>query len=262
MPARPDAADVPDPAAAEFDQWQPLVDPNRSIYDDPAEPRPCDDEPADGLRPFDYLRHAGFHHSSTEGRFLSKNIAMTTSSWLNRPYHVDWFAGPLISDDPVEGRVSQSNEILVGLRLGWDFDYYWGLQWRFGWADADIVESGGATPTSGTYFVGDVDLLYYPWGDTKVRPYFQLGLGGSQIGSIRSDGSGQEAWLLGMPFGLGVEFPQTRWLAWRLEVIDNLAFGSDGLDTMHNVSFTAGMEYRFGARPGSYWPWRSSRTSW
>jgi hypothetical protein len=79
---------------------------------------------------------------------------------------------------------------------------------------------------------------------------------------VREDGSGQEATLLTMPMGVGLQFPQTHWLAWRLEVLDNLAFGADGVDTMNNFTFTAGMEFRMGARPNSYWPWRSSRTIW
>jgi hypothetical protein len=55
---------------------------------------------------------------------------------------------------------------------------------------------------------------------------------------------------------------QTHWLAWRLEIVDNLAFASEGIDTMNNVAFTAGMDIRLGAKPNSYWPWRSSRTIW
>jgi hypothetical protein len=51
-------------------------------------------------------------------------------------------------------------------------------------------------------------------------------------------------------------------LAWRLEILDNIAWGDNGLATMHNFSFTLGMELRLGARPNSYWPWRSARTVW
>jgi hypothetical protein len=89
-----------------------------------------------------------------------------------------------------------------------------------------------------------------------------LGLGLTEVGTVRPSGLGQEVTLLSMPIGIGVQFPQTRWLAWRLEVIDNLAFGNDGVDTMNNFAFTAGMEVRLGARPQSYWPWRSSRNIW
>jgi hypothetical protein len=247
-------AELHDPGAAEFDQWEPLVESDSMLA-------PTDAPPAD-LRPFDWMRHWGFHHSSTEGRFMDKGLAMERSSWLNRPYHLDWFVGPLLSDGPVDGRVSQSNELFGGLRLGWDFDYYWGVEWRFGWADPHLIADDIDTELSGTYFVSDVDFVYYPWGDTKVRPYVQWGLGLTEIGSVRPDGSGQEATLLSMPMGIGVRFPQTHWLAWRLEVIDNLAFGADGVDTMNNFAFTAGMELRMGARPNSYWPWRSSRTIW
>ena len=238
-----------DPKSADFEDWQ-SIDKEHEAFEDVE------------LRPFDWMRHAGFRHSSTDGRFVDKNIPLTTSSWLNRPYHIDWFVGPLLSDDPVQDRVTQSNEVFGGLRAGWDFDYYWGLEWRFGWAGPQIFNDGDSTALDGRYFVSDFDVIYYPWGDTRVRPYFQWGLGLTQIGSVNEDGTGHEATLMGMPFGLGVQFPQTPWLAWRLEVVDNLAFGADSIDTMHNVAFTAGMEWRFGARPNSYWPWRSSRKIW
>jgi hypothetical protein len=65
-----------------------------------------------------------------------------------------------------------------------------------------------------------------------------------------------------MPLGMGVEFHQWPWLAWRLEVLDNIAFGSDDLETMHNFTMTAGMELRLGAKPQSYWPWRPARQVW
>jgi hypothetical protein len=266
------AARVMDPDAAEFDPWQPLVERSAPLAGEPmTEPFSSFDEsqaeleeaPAESeLRPFDWMRHWGFHHSSTEGPFLDKNIPMERTSWLNRPYHVDAFVGPLLSDGPVDGRVVQSNEVLGGLRVGWDFDYYWGMEWRFAWSDPSLIAEGVDDELSGTYRVSDIDFVYYPWGDTKVRPFVQWGLGVTQIGSVRADGSGQEATLLTMPFGAGVQFPITRWLAWRMEVVDNLAFGGDGLDTMNNFTFTAGVDMRFGARPNSYWPWRSSRTIW
>jgi hypothetical protein len=247
----PTEADLLDPHAADFTPYKPIVEEGQSIYGD---------EP--DLRPFDWMRHWGFHHSSTEGRFLDKNVPLPYSSWLNRPYHFDWFIGPLLSDSPDHGRVKQSNEVYGGIRLGWDFDYYWGIEWRYGWADPMVFADSTNDGISGRYMVSDVDLVYYPWGDTRVRPYFQLGLGLSRVGSIRPDGTDHEATLLGMPFGMGVQFMQTHWLAWRLEVTDNLAFGSEGFDTMNNVVLTGGMNIRLGAKPNSYWPWRSSRDIW
>jgi hypothetical protein len=249
--AGPSDSQFLDPESAKFDKWQPLVEETSSTSAEDPE-----------LRPFDWMRHWGFRHSSTDGRFIDKSIPLEYSSWLNRPYHVDWFLGPLLTDDLVADSVTQSNELFGGLRVGWDFDYYWGVEWRLGWADPQIFAEEAADGLSGSYFVSDVDFVYYPWGDTKVRPYFQLGLGMTQVDALDESGFGRDVTLLSMPLGAGVQFPQTRWLAWRLEVIDNLAFGADGVDTMNNFAFTAGMELRLGARPHSYWPWRSSRKVW
>ena len=247
----PNDSEFLNPKSADFDPWKPIGEGDASAVAEEVE-----------LRPFDWMHHWGFRHSSSDGRYVDKSIPLEHSSWLNRPFHVDWFLGPLISDSPDEGRVEQTNEIFGGIRAGWDFDYFWGLEWRIGWADPMVLTDSSSDGISGTYTVSDIDLIYYPWGDTKVRPFFQLGLGFTEVGSVREDGTDQEATLLGMPFGLGLQFTQTHWLAWRLEIIDNLAFGSEGIDTMHNVAFTAGMEWRLGARPHSYWPWRSSRTIW
>ncbi len=243
-----------DPDAAKFDSWEPLVDEHEtSLGGEEAR-----------LRPFDLMRHWGFRHSSTDGRYsVDRGVPMEYSSWLNRPYHVDWFLGPLLSDNPSADRVAQTNVVFGGLRLGWDFDYYWGVEWRFAWADPELISESAIEVQSGRYFASDIDFVYYPWGDSKVRPYFQWGLGMNEIDTVRDNtGLTQQVTLLSMPFGGGVIFPQTHWLAWRLEILDNLAFGNDGVDTLNNVSFTAGMELRMGARPNSYWPWRSSRNIW
>jgi hypothetical protein len=245
-----------DPDAAGFDRWDPIVEEGKSIYDKDG------DTVEKEIRPFDWMRKWGFRHSSTDGRFIDKNVPLAHSSWLNRPYHLDWFAGPLLTDGTVSGSVSQSNEMFGGLRLGWDFDYYWGLEWRFGWSSPELFVDGSSDGVEGDYFVSDIDFVYYPWGDTRVRPYFQAGLGVTQVDTLRDGVSPHQATLLSMPMGVGVQFTQTPWLAWRLEIIDNLAFGGDGVDTMNNFAFTGGMEIRMGARPNSYWPWRSSRTIW
>jgi hypothetical protein len=245
-----------DPETAEFDRWDPIVEEGKSIYDKD------EDTIEKEIRPFDWMRKWGFRHSSTDGRFVDKSVPLAHSSWLNRPYHLDWFAGPILSDGTISDGVSQSNDMFGGLRLGWDFDYYWGLEWRFGWSQPELFVDGTSDGLEGDYFVSDVDFVYYPWGDTKVRPYFQLGLGVTQIDTLREGVSPYQATLLSMPMGMGVQFAQTPWLAWRLEIINNLAFGDDEVQTMNNVAFTGGMEIRMGARPNSYWPWRSSRTIW
>ena len=244
-------SDVSSPESAKFDEWEGIVDDSD-----------CRMQEQD-LLPFDYVRHFGFKHSSTHGRNVGKGIPLEGTSWLNRPYHVDWFLGPLLGDDLITNRVSQDNVMFGGLRLGWDFDYFWGIEWRLGWADphASYAEPQ-AEPVDVSYVVSDVDVLYYPWGDAKVRPYLLWGLGVTQLDFLDDVGLNRHATLATMPFGAGVQFHQWPWLVWRLEFLDNLAFGADEVSTMNNVSLTAGMELRLGARPASYWPWRSSRKIW
>jgi hypothetical protein len=116
-------------------------------------------------------RSRGFRHSSTHSRHVGRGIPLESTSWKNRPYHADWFLGSFLGDDLIEGRVSQDNELIGGVRLGWDFDYYWGLEWRFGWSDPNIQAAGVNTATrNGSIFLSDIDLVYYPWGDSKLRP--------------------------------------------------------------------------------------------
>lgn len=249
-----DSCEACDPEAAQFDEWESLTGPEQSMayWDDPI------------LKPMDWLRHFGFRHSSTHGRHIGRGLPMEGTSWLNRPYHVDWFSGPLLGDDLIDNRVAQDNELFGGFRVGWDFDYYWGVEARFGWANPNVqYEQAQAVADNGSYFVSDVDFVYYPWGDSKVRPYMLLGAGLARIDFVDNNSVNFNTTLFTMPFGVGVQFRQWNSLLWRLELLDNLSYGADGVDTMHNISLTAGMEFRFGSRPrSSYWPWRASRSIW
>ena len=219
--------------------------------------------PTHDLLPFDWFRHFGFRHSSTHGRNIGKGLPLKGTSWLNRPFHVDWFLGPLLGDDLITDRVSQTNVLVGGLRLGGDFDHYWGAEWRVGWAnpDADFA-SPQAEAGDVSYVVSDVNLLYYPWGDSRFRPYCLLGFGVTQLDFRDDNGLNLHTTLATLPFGGGLKVQQNPWMAWRLQVVNNLAFGDDRVSTMNNFSFTAGAEMRFGAKPATYWPWRSSRKVW
>ena len=248
-----DQASFTDPEAAQFDQWETIVEPEERLHWNHHE-----------LKPIDWIRHIGFRHSSTHGRHIGKGLPLEGTSMLNRPYHFDWFVGPLLGDDLINGRVSQGNVLFGGFRLGWDFDYYWGVEWRFGWADpnANYAITDEVSVGDASYVVSDVDLVYYPWGDSKVRPYFLTGIGATQLDFSDENSVRYKSTLATIPLGGGIQFRQASWLLWRVEVLDNISFGDDNIATLHNVSITAGMELRLGARPRSYWPWRSSRKVW
>lgn len=241
--------------AAEFDKWEPLVE-EETIEDNTA--RWCDPS----VKTIDWMRHFGLRHSSSDGRYIGRGVPLEGSSWLNRPFHADWFVGTLLGDDLTQS-ANLENEVIAGFRVGYDFDYFWGLDWRFAWSNPNIgLDGSDVISRNGSYFASDVDLKYFPWGDSKVRPYWLLGMGMMHLEYVDLIGISENVTLLTMPFGVGVEFPQFPWLAWRLEVLDNLAFGADGVETLNNFSFVAGMEWRFGAKPNSYWPWRPARRIW
>ncbi len=253
--AGPSDCEACDPEAAAFDSWENITEGHgqEEVYwDDPR------------LKPFDWVRHMGFRHSSTHGRHIGRGLPLEKTSWLNRPYHVDWFSGPLLGDELIANRVSQDNELFGGLRIGWDFDYYWGLEARFGWSNPNVqFETPQTSAKNGSYFVSDIDFVYYPWGDSKIRPYMLFGAGMARIEFTDEASRTFNTTLFTTPLGGGIQFRQTPWMIWRFEVLDNLSYGADDVDTMHNISLTAGMELRFGSRPASsYWPWRSSRKIW
>ena len=98
--------------------------------------------------------------------------------------------GPLIED-----WVGTTTGFIGGWRLGWDFDPAWGGEMRMAFGSPSLYDSyradraltlidntnGLATndPVRARYdhreasmFQWDVDILYYPWGETRLRPYF------------------------------------------------------------------------------------------
>ncbi|MEM9186616.1 MAG: outer membrane beta-barrel protein [Planctomycetota bacterium] len=218
------------------------------------------------LLPFDWVRHVGFRHSSTDGRHIGKGLPLHGTSWMNRPFHVDWFAGPLLMDDIRHGQLGQSNTVIAGLRLGRDIDYYWGLEGRYGTGDSDVLfledSEDGVDAGKSSYSVADISVLYYPWGDSKVRPYGILGLGMSQLDFRDQNNVRTDVTQLAVPWGVGVKLLEWPGASVRLEILDNWSFSSDAVSDMHNWSFTAGMEFRYGGKRRLYWPWRSSYAGW
>ena len=175
---------------------------------------------------------------------------------------------------------------LGGYRLGWDWDHYWGCEFRYGFAslpqwDSDRAKAaqhaaddaagiGPDSPWRDRYDrsrhadlgVWDVSLLYYPWGDDAWRPYALIGLGGARVSfdDRLADHYTKRVWA--MPLGLGVKYRYNNRVAVRIEVLDEIIFGTDELDTFHNLMVTAGLEVRFGGTRKAYWPWNPGRHYW
>ena len=202
----------------------------------------------------------GLRHSQTHGRHVGLGGPLRGSSWLNRPYYVGGELGTLWVTQSPEDSVSRDVDLFGGVFLGWDWDYYWGSEFKFDWATPELENRHApAADRTDSLFIWSYSLMYYPLGDATLRPYWRWGIGNTAIDFPTDWGSRQDEWLFTFPLGLGVKYPVRRWLSARAEFADQLAIGQHGIPTQHNLTLTLGLEWRFGVRPKSYWPWYPSR---
>lgn len=185
-----------------------------------------------------------------------------------------------VSGSPViEDWLGESSGAIGSVGLGWDFDEYWGAETRFSYSSMGLYDSPRAiqsapypetdpqrgSPTadrSGEFLIWDVRALYYPWGDTPWRLYGFVGLGVTHLTYDDRLRQGYDTELFTLPFGVGLKYHWTDWMAWRVELADNLALGGNGVETLHHFSYTGGVEIRLGGARKSYWPWNPARNYW
>ena len=68
--------------------------------------------------------------------------------------------------------------------------------------------------------------------------------------------------LFTIPFGVGVKHYCRPGLALRTSLMDNLSIGSQGLETMHNLSLSVGVEVHFGGPRQTYFPYHGGGMIW
>ncbi len=201
----------------------------------------------------------------TPARYRHKHLGLPlqSSSWLNRPFGAGWFVGSVDGAPLIQGHVNQGVGFFGGYRFTWDYDYYWGFETRVGAAAIGLYNADAWNiPRTSDMVQWDMELLYYPWGDSRIRPFFLAGTGISVFHFLTDENIILRQGLFTLPWGMGVKYRLNEYLVARLEVIDNWAFGNRDLDTMHNVSLTGGVEVRFGGVRRQYWPWNPSRHLW
>ena len=198
-----------------------------------------------------------FQHSDPNdpGRHVGLGEPLAGTSWLNRPFQAGWLVGALWGDDLTSSRVEQGSGLLGGYRLGWDFDHYWGTEGRFAFSNLRLSypQTGTAGGTASNHF-WDVNLLYYPWGDARWRPYLSLGMGAANFRYWDDLGRRTNETAFALPIGLGVKYRWKKWLALRGDLTNNWSFGAGRTDSMHSVSLTLAAEVQFGGMRKSYFP--------
>jgi hypothetical protein len=198
-----------------------------------------------------------------EHRHLGYCFPLEGTSWQNRPWSAGWGAGVLWGDDPLDNRVDIDPGFYGTYRLGWDYDYYWGLEFRLAQATPSVHDRVRNQP-DGTADVtlGDISLLWYPTGDSRLRPYVLFGLGFQHFNFRDDNNKVVNASSFSVPIGLGVKYMCTPWFALRFEAVENWATGNNQLDMMHNFTLSGGVEIRFGGYRPSYWPWNPGGHLW
>lgn len=220
-------------------------------------------------------------------RFARIQMPLIGESWQYRPFSAGWFMGGMGGSPLISDWMGTGHGFLGGYQFGWDFDHYWGTEVRFSFASLSMWDSllaqraqrqadddAGLAPDDpwrrrydcrrdATVSMFDLNLLYYPWGDDAWRPYFRLGLGTVRVQCQDRLATDYDSTVVGIPFGIGVKYRVFNWLVLRGELADNVAIhAGSSFNTQHNLSFTFGMEVRFGGSRTAYWPWNPGIHYW
>lgn len=188
---------------------------------------------------------------------------MTGASWLSRPLHVDAFSGVIYGGPLIEDSVRRQGDIFSGFRLGWDWTRRLGGEMRFAFAQigTEDIPSGIELDDADVVY-WDLNVLWYPSGDTRVRPYLSLGLGAEHVDFVDAESNGHQKELFTVPIAAGIKYRATPWCAVRADITDNIAFPYDDIAMQGNISITVSAEFHFGGQRTSYWPWNPTLQSW
>lgn len=224
----------------------------------------ADGPPLEGSEDFfPCWRWLGLRHYTTHGRNAGMGVPLVGTSWLNRPYYAGIELGPMWISEAPQAHVSEDLDLLGGVYIGDDWDYYWGGELAAERATPELINSTQRAVDRGDrMWIWSASMLYYPWGDSLYRPYWRCGIGAMEIDWPTDDGHRRDEALWAFPIGVGIKYPFRRWLAVRAEFGDTIGIGNSGVATQHDLALSFAVEWRIGAHPRSYWPWNPSRHIW
>jgi len=221
------------------------------------------------------------------GRSRGLGCPLVGESWLGHPFSAGWFMGSMTGGPLIDDWLGLKTGYTGGYRLGWDVNYYWGLETRLtlaavpaydtaravqaqwdadtaaGLADDDPRRGRLDSGHGADVFQWDASLVYYPWGDSLWRPYLAVGLGVAEVEVMDRLSRYFDETMFALPVAVGLKWRCNERLALRIEVADLMSFPSGSeLRTLHNLTYTAGVEVRFGGTRRAYWPWNPGRHYW
>jgi len=220
---------------------------------------PATEDPWDGDPLGEHVMSRESPHLGRGGRiwpFAALNQPLHGTSWLNRPYYFGAFCGTWLGDSLISNEVSQESGFFSGYRFGTDLTHHWGSELRLSLFYINTYFPDDVRGVDSRNLVGDVNLLYYPWGDTRWRPYGSIGLGVAGFHFVDQDNVAVDHTGLQLPIGLGVKYLCRNWLAMRLDIKDNIVFSGNRVNNTDSWSFVGSVELRWGTKSSArYLPW-------
>ena len=224
-----------------------------------------------------------FHTPTGPDKGVGQPLVMR--SWQDHPYYFGGFVGYVAGSQLVADMIDQRGGSNGGLKLGYNFNDYWGVEGRLHFASIDIRETDYGrqvyddwyaasfpnlpyrplTTRSNQLTMVDVSVQYYPLGNAKWRPFFTYGIGFTRESFIDTFGVNNRVDAMTMPIGIGLRYWWNEHLAIQADLVDNIVFSTGQAKTQGNVAFTVGLSYAFGmskkCRPTAYWPYTPSMGS-
>lgn len=230
------------------------------------------DATADWYQPHHSLAASAFHevevepssrHLSHPGSFWQRwrerrlEIRRQPGTWTRYPFYFEKFTGLAHLNEPVHGLITNGEGNLFGGRLGWDFSRYAGIESRLGYVRATLKDTlHPLIPSHENFLFWDANVLIYPLGDRRWRPFGMVGLGLVNVGFIDDAGRLWNQTLVTLPVAVGVKYRVNNLTALRFDVTDNIVFGTaqggNGRHTMSNFAVFFAYERRFGLPHRSY----------
>ena len=184
-------------------------------------------------------------------------IRRQPGTWTRYPFYFEKFTGLAHLNEPVHGLIKNGQGNLFGARLGWDFSKYAGIESRLGYVRATLNDTlHPLIPSHENFLFWDANVLIYPLGDRRWRPFGMIGVGLVNVGFIDDAGRLWNQTLPTLPVAAGVKYRVNNLTALRLDVTDNIVFGTaqggNGRHTMSNFAVFFAYERRFGRPHRSY----------
>ncbi|HTN76027.1 MAG TPA: hypothetical protein VL096_12300 [Pirellulaceae bacterium] len=188
-----------------------------------------------------WLPHLTLPHPDSWEQLWQPGDLVNDTYWLQRP----WSAGILLGTmdgGQLQGNVDQATDWFWGLRVGNDFAPHWGWEFRSAFFSPNLHYTNSARIAQADDWLLDMSVLHYPWGDTRIRPFWLLGLGAAQFKFQNAQRVERTDWVVDMPIGIGCKYHANRWLVLRGDLTDTICFANENINTQHMLSLSIGAE--------------------